>query len=362
MSSALARAGSFAQRPRVRRLLRAYLAFSLAWKLILVAALARAEAPAQVHAVARVGFTVSDLDASVKFFRDVLEFELIGERELAGEAVERLTGVFPARVRAARLRLGSEEIELSEYLAPSTGRAFPEDTRGNDLWFQHIAIVVSDIDAAYAKLRAHRVRHASSGPQRLPDWNPNAGGISAFYFRDPDGHFLELIHFPRGKGNPRWQRERSGAEPNKLFLGIDHTAIAVRDTDASLAFYRDLLGLRVAGASENYGPEQERLNAVFGARLRITGLAAGRGPGVELLEYLAPSGGRARPSDARANDLLFWHTDLVVDDAARVERALFSAHAQLDSPGAVPAPDGARAITAADPDGHRIRLLEKEPQ
>ena len=359
MSGTLANMRALARRPRMRRVLRACVACSLAWKLLLVAALARAEAPAQVREVARIGFTVSDLDASVKFFRDVLEFELVGERELAGEAVERLTGVFPARVRVARLRLGSEEIELSEYLAPSTGRAFPEDTRGNDLWFQHIAIVVSDIDAAYAKLRAHRVRHASSGPQRLPDWNPNAGGISAFYFRDPDGHFLELIHFPAGKGNPRWQETGDGAGPDKLFLGIDHTAIAVRDTDASLAFYRDLLGLRVAGASENYGPEQERLNAVFGARLRITGLAAGGGPGVELLEYLAPSGGRARPPDAHANDLLFWHTDLSVNDAPRIERALFAADADFDSPGAVSAPDGGRAITAADPDGHRVRLIER---
>jgi len=362
VSSTFVRTRAFARRPRVRRILRAYVAFSVVWKLLLIAALARADAaaPALVREVARVGFTVSDLDASVKFFRDVLEFERVGERELAGDAVERLSGVFPARVRVARMRLGSEEIELSEYLAPSTGRAFPEDTRGNDLWFQHVAIVVSDIDAAYARLRTHRVRHASSGPQRLPDWNPNAGGISAFYFRDPDGHFLELIHFPRGKGSPRWQTATDGAGPDKLFLGIDHTAIAVRDTDASLAFYRDLLGLRVAGASENYGPEQERLNAVFGARLRITGLSAARGPGVELLEYLAPSGGRVRPADARANDLLFWHTDLVVDDAARAERALFATDAELDSPGAIDAPDGARAITAADPDGHRVRLIEED--
>jgi catechol 2,3-dioxygenase-like lactoylglutathione lyase family enzyme len=197
------------------------------------------------------------------------------------------------------------------------------------------------------------VRHASSGPQRLPDWNPAAGGIEAFYFRDPDGHFLELIRFPEGKGDPRWQ-ERSG----RLFLGIDHTAIAVRDTEASLAFYRDLLGLRVAGESENHGPEQERLNAVFGARLRITGLAAARGPGVELLEYLAPGAGRARPADARASDLLHWQTDLVVRDATAAERALFAAGTELDSPGAVALQGLGRALVAADPDGHRVRLIQ----
>src|SRR2546430_12033448 len=44
---------------------------------------------------------------------------------------------------------------------------------------------------SYKRLRENKVEHASSGPQRLPDWNRNAGGIQAFYFRDPDGHFLE---------------------------------------------------------------------------------------------------------------------------------------------------------------------------
>ena len=334
---------------RARRRMTAW--FGAAFAVVfLLAATARAQL---VSEVSRVGFTVSDLDASVAFFRDVLEFESVGERELAGDAIERGTGVFAARVRVARLRLGAEELELTEYLAPSTGRAFPEATRGNDLWFQHVAIVVSDMEAAYAKLRTHRVRHASAGPQRLPDWNPNAGGISAFYFRDADGHFLELIHFPKGKGDPRWQDARG-----RLFLGIDHTAITVRDTEASLAFYRDTLGLRVAGASENYGIEQERLNGVFGARLRITALRASRGPGVELLEYLAPSDGRARPH-AHANDLLHWHTDLAVGDARAAEHALRGARAPLDSPGAVDLEAGARGISAADPDGHRVRLIQE---
>ncbi|MFI5318681.1 MAG: VOC family protein [Myxococcota bacterium] len=354
MTHTLSALAALARAPGARRWLRAYAAFSIACKLLLAfAAVAHAEAPAQVSALSRVGFTVSDLDASVKFFTEVLDFERVSERELAGDGIERASGVFAARVRIARLRLGSDEIELTEYLAPSNGRAFPERSRGNDLWFQHIAIVVSDMDAAYAKLRAQRVRHASSGPQRLPDWNPNAGGIEAFYFRDPDGHFLELIHFPLGKGDPRWQDARG-----TLFLGIDHTAIAVRDSEASLAFYRDVLGLRVAGASENYGTEQEHLNAVFGARLRITALRAGSGPGVELLEYLAPSDGLPRPADARANDLLFWQTDLLVSHAGAAERALRNADAALDSPGAVDLPGIGRVLTAADPDGHRIRLIE----
>ena len=107
----------------------------------------------------------------------------------------------------------------------------PADSRGNDRWFQHVAIIVRDMDRAYARLREHGVVHASTGPQRLPDWNPGAGGIQAFYFRDPDGHFLEILQLPAGKGDAKWQPPG----PTTLFLGLDHTAIVVGDTDASLA-------------------------------------------------------------------------------------------------------------------------------
>src|SRR5687768_3374865 len=203
-----------------------------------------------VQEVSSVGMTASDMDRSVAFFTNVLTFEKVSEVNGAGR-------------RMVGLRLGTEQIELTEYLA-APGRPIPADSRSNDLWFQHVAIIVSDMDAAYARLRLHRVEHSSPEPQRLPDWNPNAGGIKAFYFKDPDGHPLEILQFPAGKGEPRWQAT------DRLFLGIDHTAVVVSDTTASLRFYRDTFGLRVAGESTNYGPEQERLNNVSGARLRIT--------------------------------------------------------------------------------------------
>lgn len=324
--------------------------------LLLAAAVARAEP--LVAAVGAIGITVADLDAAVRFYETVLDFEKVSEREVAGAEWERLQGVFPVRMRVARLTLGDEAIELTEYLAPR-GRPMPADSRGSDRWFQHVAIVVSDMDRAYARLREHRVAHASSGPQRLPEWNPNAGGIEAFYFRDPDGHFLELIRFPAGKGDPRWH-----ARTRRLFLGIDHTAITVADTDASLRFWRDALGLRVAGASENHGIEQERLNAVFGARLRITALRAAEGPGIELLEYLAPGGGRPRPADARASDLLHWQTDLVVRDADEAAAQVRAGGGAWISPGAVALPRAElgfdRALVAADPDGHALRARQPD--
>ena len=323
--------------------------------LVLAARTSLAEPP--IDAVVRVGITVSDLDRAVEFYTNVLDFESQGEVELTGEEYERLQGVFGLRMRVAALQLGGEEIALTEYLAP-TGRPIPADSRSNDGWFQHIAIVVSDMERAYARLRQFKVRHASTGPQRLPDWNPNAAGIEAFYFKDPDGHVLEIIHYPPDKGDQRWQKAG-----DRLFLGIDHTAIVVRDTEASLRFYRDLLGLSVAGNSENYGVEQERLNNVFGARLRITTLRARHGPGVELLEYRSPTGGREYPQESRANDLIHWHTDFAANRIDELSSGLQTAGGSLVSPDVVTLTDGtwdaSRALHVRDPDGHAVRLIQQ---
>jgi catechol 2,3-dioxygenase-like lactoylglutathione lyase family enzyme len=309
--------------------------------------------PSPATAVDTIGMTVSSLERSTAFFTKVLGFEKASLIELAGRPYELLHGVFGARIRVARLRLGDEHIELTEYLAPR-GRPYPVDTRGNDRWFQHIAIIVSDIDRAYAMLREHGVPQASTGPQRLPDWNPNAGGISAYYFRDPDGHFLEILAFPPGKGLPRWHRK------DALFLGVDHTAIVVSSTDQALAFYRDGLGLKVVGESENHGVEQEHLNNVFGARLRITTLRAPKGPGIELLEYLAPRDGRPAPLDLKSNDLAHWQTTVT---SGHVEALLAAQHGGgLVSPDVVhvnaPELGFARGLMIRDPEGHAVRVVE----
>src|SRR5258708_34664225 len=149
-----------------------------------------------VEAVDAVDMTVADMEPSVRFYTQVLGFEKQNDVEVAGPEYEHLEGVFPLRMRVVRLRLGEEAIELTEYLAPR-GRPAPVDSRSNDRSFQHVAIIVSDMDRAYAALRTARARHLSSGPQRLPDWNKAAAGIRAFYFPDPDGHPLELPPFPK---------------------------------------------------------------------------------------------------------------------------------------------------------------------
>src|SRR5438128_6103101 len=213
------------QRKGVKTLL--LLGLALAWWVSTALALP-ATGQALIHAVDAVGMTVADMDRSLAFYTQVLSFEPVSDVEVTGSEYEHLQGVFGLRMRVVRLRLGDESIVLTEYLVPK-GRPIPVDSRSHDRWFQHIAIIVSDMDKAYARLRQAKVQHASSGPQRLPDWNKNAAGISAFYFKDPDEHAIEILQLPPDKGAEKWHRPTG-----KLFLGIDHTAIVMSDSYASL--------------------------------------------------------------------------------------------------------------------------------
>lgn len=321
---------------------------------------ARADTPSPsaplVQSVGDIAVTVSDLDRSVAFFRDILDFTPESEYELRGDEYDRLHGAFGVRLRVATLRLGDERLQLRQFLTPR-GRLMPRGSRSNDRWFQHIAIIVSDMDRAFERLRDRRVEFASTAPQTLPAWNKNAAGIQAFYFRDPDGHFLEILAFPPDKGDARWH-----SPTDRLFLGIDHTAIVVADTDASLRLYRDTLGMAVAGESENYGPEQDHLNHVFGARLRITTLRAARGPAIELLEYVTPRNGRPYPADSRPTDLWEWTVHLHTGDAQRAAQRIHDAGFRWISPGvqtlATPMSGTSAALMLRDPDGHALMTVE----
>jgi catechol 2,3-dioxygenase-like lactoylglutathione lyase family enzyme len=307
-----------------------------------------AEPTNRALAVAMVGMTVGDMDRSVAFYTGVLDFKVVNDDSAGGASYDSLQGLTGTSLRVVRLKLGDEYLQLTQYLSPR-GRPVPTDARSNDRWFQHVAIIVSDMDSAYARLQRFKVTEVSAGPQLLPKTIPNAAGIRAFYFKDPDGHPLEVLQFPADKGDPKWH-ERT----DRLFLGIDHTAIVVRDTRRSLGFYRDALGLRVAGESMNFGTEQERLNNVSGARLHITGLRAAAGPGIEFLQYLKPSDGRPYPGDERPNDLVHWQTTIAVPDLASAARRVRQGRFQVVSLGE---PNG---VIVRDPDGHAILLVEDQ--
>lgn len=317
----------------------------------------------QAVSVDKVSITVSDLGRAVKFYTEVLDFKKVSEYTLRGQVTQKLFGLTEetASVHVATMKIGNETVELMNFSGTAPGRAIPADSRSNDLWFQHIAIVVSDMGKAYQRLKDANVVHVSTAPQTLPDYIPAAAGISAFYFRDPDGHNLELIHFPKGKGNPKWQVQSPISSHPSPFLGVDHTAIGIEDTDAGYAFWRDGLGLTVGGHSENFGTEQEHLNQVFGARLYITGLHSREGFGVEFLDYVAPPGGRPYPADSQPTDLWHWHTTLTVSGLEQLFGNLLDHGFHLISNGIVKMDNGTKVLLVRDPDGHAVLLKEPLP-
>lgn len=311
---------------------------------------------AQVQKVEAIGITVSDMDRSVKFYTEVLGFKKVSDAEVYGDSYEQLQNLFGLRMRIVRMQLGDEFIELTDYLT-SGGRSIPEDAKSNDLIFQHIAIVVSDMDKAYAQLRKKMVEHVSRAPQTIPASNVAAAGVKAFYFHDPDRHNLELIYFPKGKGQAKWQNGKG-----KLFLGIDHTAIGVSSTDNSLKFYEDILGVMRKGDSWNMGMEQAHLNFVEGASLHITGLRAATGPGIEFLEYLKPGPGKLFPADSKTDDIWHWQTNLVVDDAEKLYRRLKETSYKIISQQIILVKSSnsqrVKAFIVRDGDGHAMLIKE----
>ena len=304
-----------------------------------------------------VGMTVSNMEQSIEFYSKVLSFQKIKDTEVAGEDWEKLQGVFGLRMRIVQMQLGDEIISLMEYLTPQ-GRPIPVDSRSNDRWFQHIAIVVSDMDRAYQQVRQHNIRHTSTSPQQLPAWNKKLGGVKAFYFKDPDGHNLELIAFPADKAPEKWLKDT-----DKLFLGIDHSAVGVKNAEASFALYRDRLNLELMLQAENYGNEFEHITCVFGSRVQVNSMQGEAGIGFELLEYIAPTDGRNMPIDSRACDLWHYQTVIMVSNLASLADRLRSAPCQFISPGIVKMSNRelgfSQGLSIRDLDGHVLHLVEE---
>jgi len=282
---------------------------------------------APIRRLAGFGLTTPDGHQLADFYQHALGFRLLRVERRSGPEFERLMGV-EGGAAAISLGLGDQVVELMQFDQP--GRSYPDDAVASDLCFQHFAIVVADIQRAYQNLVAVRGWTAIStdGPQQLP---ASSGGVTAFKFRDPDGHPLELLAFPHGRMPAFWQTRCTG----DLFLGIDHSAISVADGAASIAFYQ-ALGLRATARSLNTGLAQERLDAVGAARVEVTALQPEQAtPHLELLCY------RSISRDA---------TRIVANDDVAATRLVFEGHQPF--PGSNIAPQ-----SLVDPDGHRLLIV-----
>ncbi|MEH1923008.1 VOC family protein [Nostoc sp.] len=310
----------------------------------------------QVQRIRAIGLTVTTCNRFLDFYTQALAFELVSDITVEGQDYSDLEGVTGAKIRIITLRLGDELIELMEYLNIQ-GKPIPNDSQSNDLWFQHLAIVVSDMDRAYAHLRSFPIEPISVAPQTIPPENEASGGVRAFKFKDPDGHDLELIWFPPDKGQDKWHQNS-----HSLFLGIDHSAIAISNTEQSLHFYRDLLGMQIDSRSLNWRATQSRLDNLAGAEVKITALRPVQdGMGIELLDYIVPGKGRIIPSDWKSCDIAHIQIELVVNNLEQLVDKLRRNGVQFVSLRIVQFADNTspyrQGCLVKDPDGHAILLI-----
>jgi catechol 2,3-dioxygenase-like lactoylglutathione lyase family enzyme len=296
-----------------------------------------------VRKLSRITLICREPDRLADFYESAFDFTRTGEASTADPAFAKLIGVAGATACAITLRLGEQEVELVGIFPP--GRSYPQPVSGRSVLFQHFAIVVADMERAYARLsaRAGWTAISTDGPQVLP---AASGGVAAYKFRDPEGHPLELIAFPPDGTPLKWQHV-SATE----YLGIDHSAISVADTEHSINFY-DRLGLRRVGGSLNTGPEQDKLDDIAGAVVKVTGMAPPiTTPHVELLCYRGGCDGES--SLPAANDIAATRLVMEVESEAMLEKLCAQNPGNILSE-PVKFEDGRLRAMLRDPDGHLL--------
>ncbi len=298
----------------------------------------------------RVSLIVSDLDRAEDDYATTFGCS-IEQRDAIERSLTSVLAIPGVTGRRSVLRLGRERIELLEF-ADSMGRPYPRESTSTDIWFQHLAIVVNDMNASHRLVMAQsRFRPISrAGPVRLPD---ESGGVTAFKFRDHDGHPLELIAFPEARGPSEWRN----ADSTGPFLGIDHTAIGISDSAVSTGFFSSVFGFSVGPRTENRGPEQADLDDVDDVRVSVTQLAIDLpAPRLELLAYHVGTRRPIRP-DTASNDIAATHSVIRVASLDATLAAL--ARYGMPSTGYDPMTlHGGPAALVSGPDGHRFLVQE----
>jgi catechol 2,3-dioxygenase-like lactoylglutathione lyase family enzyme len=303
-----------------------------------------------VQRLSRITMICCKLDRLAGFYEAAFGFMRIDDVTITEPAFAQLMRIPGARARVVTLRLGEQEIELADVHPP--GQKYPSDVSGRSHLFQHFAIVASGMITAHARLSAQGGWKAIStdGPQSLP---ASSGGVTAFKFRDPEGHPLELIAFSPDAVSKKWQAS-SAAE----CLGIDHSAISIADTEGSTKFYTRL-GLRRIGGSLNIGPEQDKLDEIAGARVEVTALAPPRfsTPHIELLRYQGDV--EHKSALLGTNDIAATHIVLAVEDGVILEE-LCAQNSDVILSGPVRFNHGVLRAMLRDPDGHLLCLEAPE--
>ena len=157
--------------------------------------------PFRIIAADHTGITVSNLERSLAFWRDVLGFEFSHSAHQKGEMAEQITGVKGAELKLAVVKApGGHKIELLEYLSPADRRKDVDPStsvrtslRPCDVGHVHVALTVENLEPLLEKITGSGWQ-AAGKPQTLTA-GPNAGK-RVIYVRDPDGTTIEFMELP----------------------------------------------------------------------------------------------------------------------------------------------------------------------
>jgi lactoylglutathione lyase len=148
-----------------------------------------------INGVSHVGICVSDLDRSLRFYRDGLGFAHLRSFEIGGPPWTDVLELDPLRLESLILRRDGLTIELLRFAAPGhqgDGGRRPM----NALGFTHLAVWVDDLDAEAARVVEFggavvaASRAVFDSPELTARW---------MYCTDPDGVRIELIEHPAGE-------------------------------------------------------------------------------------------------------------------------------------------------------------------
>jgi catechol 2,3-dioxygenase-like lactoylglutathione lyase family enzyme len=147
--------------------------------------------PFRISAADHTGITVSSLERSLAFWRDLLGFELSHRAHHTGALASEVTGVPGAEISLAVLKAPGHRIELLEYHAPAD--RMRANLRPCDVGSVHVAFKVDNLDAVLERITTAGWK-AAGNPQTLQS-GPNAGK-RVVYIRDPDGTTIEFMQPP----------------------------------------------------------------------------------------------------------------------------------------------------------------------
>ncbi len=138
-----------------------------------------------INGIHHTSFTVSNMERSVAFYRDVLEMKVVWDSVVAGvqfkgPVADNVTGCPGTEQHLVILALGGSRIELVQYTP--TGKPLV-DNKASDTGSAHVCFKTDNIQELYQKLLANKVRLHCPPQDHGFGW--------AMYFRDPDGIILE---------------------------------------------------------------------------------------------------------------------------------------------------------------------------